>query len=327
MKINQPRLIKKIVGEIYTIIDENFDESGMFKTRCPIDHFDMFRSLLEIRFVSKNADLDLQYDWLNEKLSSMASVIRFLRLGDGGISNHTGLFENRVNPSAIPNPQIIDTSLSIVDIKQNETKIKGFDRLSTKKSTVIISTEPTDMRSKFNNYSKPGINIFDFEASFGTDRLINRSDICVISGGYCIKLDRNSKTFFKKTGRSDQINFIGETQVDNKLLKFALRREITIFADRYKIVGNDFIYMRDLFDVGLRLSLNQDSEIREINQKSVAILLGKSEYIFTLLSIYCKDKQIEIHPGNKLIYPSIEVFVQSKKDEDVNIMWSIEKIQ
>lgn len=326
MKTNQQRMIKKIIKEICMVVDENFDnDSGMFLNRNPIDHFNMFRSLLEIRFMAKTLDINLPEDF-HKKLANMASCVRFLRLGDGGISNHLGYTEYP-NSLMVPTRHIIDTALSIVEVKHVETKVRGFDRLSTKKTAVVINTKPSDGRSKFNSISEPGINIFDLEASFGTDRLINRSDISVIVGGYRIKLDKNSRSFFKKTGKENTLLFEGETQSQNKFFKFAMRREISIIANKCSLSATDFVFISSPFEASFRFILNKNCEIREVNPKNILITLNKSEYIFNLTACSLEDKQIIISQKSEVAYPSIEILCRSNKSEDVSISWSIESMK
>ena len=326
MKTNQSRMIKNIIKEICILVDENFDkETGMFFNRNPIDHFNMFRSLLEIRFMAKNLEINLPDDF-HSNLTNMASCIRFLRLGDGGISNHLGNTEYQ-HSFMIPSQHIIDTALSIVEVKHVETKVNGFDRLSTKKTAVVINTMPSDGRSRFNSISEPGINIFDFEASFGTERLINRSDISVVVGGYRIKLDKNSRNFFKKTGKEKFLVFEGETQSQNNFFKFAMRREISIATNKNFISGTDFVFISSPFEVSFRFTLNKNCEIKEINSKNFLITLNKSEYIFNLNDYSSENIQINLCKKSEVSYPSVELFCEVNNPKDISVSWSIENIK
>ena len=146
-------------------------------------------------------------------------------------------------------------------------------------------------------------------------------------GGYRIKLDKNSRNFFKKTGKENTLFFEGETQSQNKFFKFAMRREILIMANKCSISSTDFVFLSSPFEASFRFTLNKNCEIREINPKNILITLNKSEYIFSLISCSSEDRQIIISQNSEVSYPSIEILCNSNGSDDPVISWSIESMK
>lgn len=316
---NQTKQIKHIIQGICELIEEHVKD-GMFETFSPIDTFQVFRSLLEIRFVLKSNDIELSKEVFTDSLNRMASNLRFLRLGDGEISKHSG---NSFRPNSVfyPSQRMIDTALSIVDTGGTKVSIKGYERLSTKKSTLLINTKTRNVKSVFNAPSEPGINIFDFEASFGIDRLINRSDIAVIFDGFRVKLGQNAENYFKKSIRENEVLFEGESHFRNSVFKLALRRELELSSSKPQITGRDFVFLSRKFETFFRFVLNKNAELNMINQKSILISSSKSEYMFNILS---EDvSKINLIHGTDFIYPSIEIFAVSNGKKEVQLNWSI----
>ncbi|MDR2666812.1 MAG: hypothetical protein LBB34_01685, partial [Holosporales bacterium] len=69
MKKSEFRKIKKIVEEINNIVTMYVDNQGIFRGRCPINHFHIFRSLLEIRFMTKILDVNYLSNTFGDILS------------------------------------------------------------------------------------------------------------------------------------------------------------------------------------------------------------------------------------------------------------------
>jgi hypothetical protein len=324
MKINRRHKILLIIDEICEIIDECIDDCGMFSNRSPIDHFHVFRSLLEIRFIVRNLGMDLPKNVFDEKLSKMALVIRFLRLGDGSISQHSGNFTDN-NAVFTPSRYMIDTALSVVEIKKYKNKPRGFERLETKKTTIIINTEPSNSRSKFNDFSEPGINIFDFEASFGVNKLINRADISVVLDGFRIKLDNKTESFVKKSTKNNQVFFSGRAQFSNRFFEFIMMREITIFTDKQQVNCLDSICISSDADVYFRFVFNNGVDIKEVNKRNMLFDFEKSKYNFMLSSSNIDNMSI-IQGPDSTFYPSVEILSSLERHKEIQFEWTIESM-
>jgi hypothetical protein len=310
-KKNELRKIKKVIGEINKIVTECTDNRGLFKNRCPIDHFHVFRSLIEIRFMIKILDVDNVHSVLNDTLSKMGSIVRFLRLGDGSLSQHPG---NAPEITFIPSCNTIDMALSVVAIKNNVDSLNEFERLATKNSVIIINTAPNKIKSKFS--TQPGINLFDFEASLGIDKLIDRADIMVVFNGFSIKLDDKAKVFTEKFVKDNRVSFEGETQFSSKFFNLAIRREISVFVNKPQISGTDLVFVSGKNSVYFRFVFNKDVKIKEINQRNVLLLIEKNEYIFNISSgiINIVPKPI-----------TVEILAKSTEGKEVSFGWSIER--
>ena len=324
MKSNQARHIRKTLKDICETVCINFDEYVMFVTRNPVDHFNMFRSLLEVRFMAKSSDINLPEDVFYKDLSKMAACVRFLRLGDGCISSHSG--DRRSESYIVPNQHIVDTALSLVDIQhynEKSNKVPGFERLSTKKTTIIINTNVRNIKSRFNSPKEPGVNIFDFEASFGLNRLINRSDVSVLLNGFRIKADSKSNCFFKKDVVKNELYFDGEIQQIDGMFNFALRRKIFININKAIIRGTDYAYVIGPCETSFRFALNKACDIESVNSKQTLITLNKKEFLLQINESSGETKTII----QDLNYPSIEIIVKSETAKEAMCDWSIEELE
>jgi hypothetical protein len=245
----------------------------------------------------------------------MASVVRFLRLGDGTLSLHSG---NATEMAFIPSCHMIDMALSVVVIKNNIDNVRGFERLVTKNAVVLINTGPNRVKSRFN--TQPGINIFDFEASLGIDKLVSRSDIMVIFNGFSIRLDDNAKIFTERSVKDNRVFFEGETQFSNKFFNLAIRREVSVFVNKPQISGADLVFISGKNSVCFRFVFNKNVKIKEINQRNILLFTGQSEYIFNMSSgaINVVSKPV----GN---YTTVEILVKSAEGKEVSFGWSIER--
>ena len=318
MKTNQSKRITRIIREICDLVQDYLPDA-MFENRSPVDTFHVFRSLLEIRFMAKMVGAKLPEDTFGSVLSKMAANVRYLRLGDGGISTLSGNAQT-ANSVFDPSRRMVDTALSIVDVKDQLVNLKDFERLSTKKVTAIINTMPREVKS--NSPSEPGINIFDFEASFGTEKLINRADVSIIFNGFRVKLGNNINNYFKKSLKDSALFFEGESHFSNSIFKFAFRREIEVMSDKLQIKGTDFVFLSKGFESSFRFVFNRGIELSQINPKSILISYMKSEYIMTLIS--GDIAKIHLFQPSESNYPSVEILSVSDGKKEVKLSWSIE---
>lgn len=328
MKNNNKRQIKQIINEVEKIVIESLDEFGMYYTRNPNDHFGMFRHLLEIRFMARSHGVDLSKDVFYDRLSKMASCIRLLRLGDGTLSSHPGDMISSASVMNQARSHIIDTSLSLVDInygmEDRGNVVTGFDRISTKKITVIINNKVFDVRSHFNHPREPGINIFDFEASFQTQRLINRSDISILlKDGYRIKATKNSDPYVRKEIDSKNITCSCEISNLERQFQFAIRRDISISLLNPRLFVSDFVYTSLETDAFIRVTLNKDVYIEQLNNMSAVIKCHKKSYRFSMENA---NSKLLIKNKNVSIYPSIVVVKRLEAGKESQIDWAIEDI-
>ncbi|MDR0744616.1 MAG: hypothetical protein LBE97_01530 [Holosporales bacterium] len=318
-------VLNKFIMKLNQLVEENFDKYGMIITRNPVDEFNLFRSLIEIRFIIKNLNMDIIENFFSDKLSRMASCIRFLRLGDGCLSSFQG-DSNSSTSFIIPTRQIIDAAISVVNAKlTNEQKlVSGFDRLSTKKIAVIVNTSISEVKSKFNHYSEPGINIFDFESSFGISRVIYRSDISILSNGYRIKVHPNSQNFSKKDITESGIFFKGESVSQTSNFFLAIRRELFINANIAQLSGSDFVSIQGKFLTIVRLVLNEKCSISKVNEKTIMITIEQKQYKLTVL-VGHNIREIIIR--TEFNYPSVEFELENGKSDNVQIKWSLEQVE
>lgn len=308
---------RKILRKIREVIDDYVDDNGMFFSESPVDHFHVFRSLLEIRFVAKNAGLDISEEGFTSKLSKMAAVVRFFRLCDGSILSHYG-----TTSVFTPSKQMIDTALSIVDVKAPSVKPYGFERLETKKSTVIINTKPRSSASKFNDEFGPGINIFDFELSFGQDKIFDMADIVVALNGCRIKLNDSARCFSKKSMKGDLIFFESETQFNNRFFDFALRREIDLSISKQRLTCSDFLLASLSMEGSLRFVFNRDTDVRRVSKKSILVIVNKHEYMFSIVDGDIMDVMV-----SRSQEPIMEISYLLGTKKEQKIVWSIESVE
>lgn len=313
MNFKQKKKICSLLNEICDLL-ENAKDS--FLKMSPTDYFHIFRSLLEIRFIVKINNIDLP-DLFLSTLSKMAANIRVLRLGNGDISMHPG--NSNKNMLFIPSSRIIDTALSIVDIKDNSSLDLGFERLATKKSTLIINTKLCNMKSIFNPSKEPGINVFDFEASFGMNKLLHRSDISVLYNNHRIKLGADSQIFSKKEIQNNLLSFEGETHFFNNFFKFAFKRELNCFSDISKLEGRELIFLsKPNTEFFIRFAFNENVELCQVDERKVFITFSKNTYEFK----YVLNDNLSLKIRN-LKFPTIEIFAISDGKNEIECNWVI----
>jgi hypothetical protein len=322
MRNIRPRRIKAVVNEIDDVIKNELDRDDLYITRSPSSNFNIMKSLFEIRFMSKRIGIDLQDDSFNKFLSGLASYIRFLRLGDGELSNHFSGTE-----SDIPSRQMIDSVLSVINVKNtHDDKIFGIERLTTRKIIVLISTKISILKSKFNNKHEPGINIFNFEASFGTDRIIERSDVSIVFNGHRVKLLPSSKSSFEKSMTNDMTFFSGESRQSSEFFDIAFKRELAIYHKIPKISGSDLMYLSSPFTAFARFVVSKKSSLSVVNPKTILIESGKTKCLFSVTSTNYNNDVIINDDCSESPYPSIEVFCSSV-DGVAQVNWVIEEVQ
>lgn len=322
MRTDQSRRIAGAIKDICKLL-RNCLPDAMFENRSPVDTFQVFRSLLEVRFIAKITGVTLPDDTFGELLSKVAANIRYLRLGNGEISSHSGN-AIKVNSYFKPSCRMIDTALSIVDIRDRATSINDFERVSTKKVTAIINTSVRGVKSAFNNPAESGINIFDFEASFGLEKLINRSDVSVVLDGFRVKLGSAADVYFEKQAKDKSLAFEGESIFLNKAFKFALRRELEVASDKVQLKGTDYVFLSKKNESYFRFVFNKTVELSQINPKSILISYMKSEYIMTLLS--SDITAISLTSASDFSYPSIDILAVSDGSKEVKLSWSIDAV-
>lgn len=327
MRNNQKRLARGLIKKISDIVIENIDKYGMYKTRNPITLFNIFRSLIEIRFIIRNIQIDISNDIFKEILCKMASVVRFFRMGNGMLSSHPGDSISRTNFLFQESRRIIDTALSLVDtsykFEDNKKSICGFDRISTKKSTVILNKMASNVRSQFNPQFEPGINIFDFEASFQSCCLIRRSDIAISSNNHMIKANKNIEPNISIYKNEKNITYACEAVNFDRYFQFAVRREISIgiFSTDLSIV--DFVYTSADSDVFLRLAFDKEVMIDKINSYSFLIKHGKQSYIFSLNTASVTENLFSIKVIKDTMYSMIIISFKNQPNTENHVVYSI----
>jgi uncharacterized heparinase superfamily protein len=315
--------VRKIIKEIGLAVEDLLDTAGMALSRNPIEHFNIFKSLIETRFIAKNLGIALPKHVFSDNLAKMAACIRFLRLGDGGISGHIG-WGKSPSTGLIPGRQMIDTALSVVEFKANlAVTIPGFTRLSSKKIILIVNTLPCYVRSHFTPPTSPGLNIFDFEASFGLNRLINRADISILINGICIKITSKANYFSKIQHGRGELHFIGEIQQTSRHFGLRIQREFIIDLNKEKIKGRDTISTSDNCQTFPRFVFDQKAIIKEIHSRSVLITVGNAEYIFSVFQ-RTQNCELFIIKDAENTYPTIEIGHSRNNGNDTIIEWIIE---
>ena len=316
MKFKQNKKLSSLINEVCELI-ENFHDD-LFLKMSPVDYFHIFRSLLEIRFIVKVNNIDLPDIFLTT-LSKMAANIRVLRLGNGELSMHPG--NSSENLLFIPSSRIIDTALSIVDVKNEASKNLGYEGLATKKSTLIINKKLYNMKSIFNPLKEPGINIFDFEASFGMNKIIQHSDLSVLYNNHRLKLGKHSQNFSKREIKDNALLFEGESQFFSKFFKFALKRKLHCFSDKSKIEGCELIFLSNPnAKFFVRFVFNENIELNQLDERNVIVILSQTAYDFR----YNINDKLSLKI-KKLKFPTIQISAVSDGKNEIECNWIIEE--
>ncbi len=326
MKNKSKRQIYNILDEITKITESNVDDSGTYITLNPINHFTFFKSLLEIRFIARNNDIKLSENVFYNKLSKMASVVRFFRLGDGSLSNHCGYHISNTQMITPPKPSMIDTALSLVNtsysIKTYHKLTKSFDRIATKKSIVIVNKIPQDSRYREN----PGIKVCDFEASFKTNKLIHKADILIKWHGYMVKPGKFVEPFTKISRSEKNILYTCEMANFDRSFRFAVRRELLLDQNYAKLQTSDFFYSSDDSDVYIIITLSKNVLIDKNNASSLYITCDKNKYLFLYNGQIDSGKELWLNLEKPHAYPSVTIHYKNLKDTENRIDWSVEEV-
>ncbi|MDR1488192.1 MAG: hypothetical protein LBI26_00370 [Holosporales bacterium] len=319
MKNNNRNRIKKIISEISQLISKSFDNTGLFITRNPGAHFEMFKNILEIRFVMRNANLEFPF---NDLLSKMAMHIRYFRMGDGILSNHSG---DRLETGIISEKirsNLIDSALSFVNPISEIPFPSGFSKLSTKDSVIILNTMGNNARSKFDHINEPGINIFDFEATFKNDRVINRSDVAILysDGRHRIKIGKYIEPYVQQNNNSIEC----ELADFNKRFRFALRREIVVNSQtELNISVSDFFHTGEISDIFIRCVFNENATMEKTSNKVAIIKNNNKRYRFFISEIFI-DTSFVLEIQKYAIYPTIVIHFKSVAKMESKVNWILE---
>ncbi|GHT88319.1 hypothetical protein FACS1894113_0480 [Alphaproteobacteria bacterium] len=317
------RSLRKFASRLDNCITEIFDKNGMLLTRNPVDYFNLFRSLVEIKFALKGGPIELKSF---ENLPNMAACIRMLRMGDGRISEFQGDIEPQKS-FIIPTRSIVDAAISVIDASSSNVNLPtSFSRISTKEITIIVNNKISNVKSKFNDFNKPGINIFDFESSFGINKLISRADISIIFNKFRVKITKNSENFYKIFNKNGGLLYTGFLQSNSFGLPLVVEREIFVSLSEPKMKGIDYIRIPSDFIIFSRFVFNKKCEINKPTQKSIIINLGQNKY--KLSSIFKQNSNnIAVINKSKLLYPAVEIGVRSEAEQEVRIDWEIGKME
>jgi uncharacterized heparinase superfamily protein len=321
MKSNNKSRIKRLVADVEELVLQSFDSSGMYITRNPSCHFQMFKILLEIRFIARNFGISISKEIFNDLLIKMATCIRFFRMGDGTISRSCGNvapFYSSVNDNE---QNIIDTALSFVDIERQASNyhnsIALFDRLNSKNVITIINKEASNKSCQSAEQSDLGINIFDFEASFNRDNLINRADISIISDGHMIKPRQRSSS---SSERKDGVSSYEVTSFEPEF-QFAIRRELNV--QNSKLAVSDFSYTSKNASVIIRISINKNAILEQLNNTSVIIDNGQNRYVF-VSDCSAENRKLIVKNGNKVSPQFIGIHYKSFEKSTYQTNWFVE---
>jgi hypothetical protein len=202
----------------------------------------------------------------------------------------------------------------------------GVERLATRRIIVLVNTKISTLKSRFNNKNEPGINIFNFEASFGTDRIIERSDVSIVFNGHRVKLLTGSKSSAEKSITDDMITFSGESRQRSEFFDMAFKRELDVYHKVPKISGSDLMYLSSPFTAFSRFVVSKGASLSVVNPKTVLIESGKTKCMFSVTPTdYNNDVMIN-DDCSENPYPSIEVFCSSI-DGVARVDWVIEEVQ
>jgi hypothetical protein len=322
MRNNNKSKIKKVMSDISELVFQNFDSSGMYITRNPSCHFQMFKILLEIRFISRNFGLAIPKEIFNDLLVKMATCIRFFRMGDGTISRSHGSFSPFYSIVNDNEQSIVDTALSFVDIEKehsnHSSSIASFDRLNSKNIITIINKGDGRGAAANSPILQSSIGAFDFEASFGKDRLINRSDVSIILDGCPVGPRQRPSINFEE---QDGVGSYEITSFDDEF-QFAVRREISV--QNSKLLISDFSYTSKNSNVIIRIFINKNAILERLNNTTVIIDYGQNKYIF-VSDCSANDKKLIVKNNtNGSNHQFIGIHYRSHKGTTCRTNWFVE---
>jgi hypothetical protein len=321
---DQKSKIKNIVAEMCTLMEEIFDETGFIRTGHPIEHFNMFKTLLEIRFVARKFSISFPEYIFHEKLSDIASCVRFLRLGDGLLSKHnTG---DKIDSLMIPRSHSVDSALSLVDSRyfdEKKNKVTGFERIFTKKIIVLINT---NRPVRLMNRMSKDIGIYGFEASIGALRIIEKSSISIRIMNTFIRAEEFTNRFYQKKVLENQIRFEGEISGIFFGNRFAIRREISIHKIVSEISVLDYVYAENAQKAVVIVFLPQDAYCKKTSDHSVAIASNNKNFIFRIDRYSCGVNIRLPRPKQNANNLLCLEFLESISGEQF-VKWSIEELE
>lgn len=315
----------KILSIFCNTVKEYIGEGGMCKSLNPTEQFNIFRSIIEVRFMARSSNIETDISLFGKKLSDMAACVRFLRLGDGHLSCYSGRknFNSRL---FVATPNNIDMALSLVDIKNKKvTPNFGLSKITTKNSIIFINTKFYSGKTRFYPNNEPGIGIFELEVSFGIEKLINKGDIAVRYGSDFLRFSKLDDLFFEKTIKDGDITLSGGLNHVRPNLKMAVRRDVVVHNDTGDLEASDFFFSTSPCLFLVRFFFTEGSVLEQKNGSQVIINKGKTSWVFSVAESEFKKKLLTVNAKNNLgsaIYVILN-YAPCKKEGIVN--WNITK--
>jgi hypothetical protein len=326
MHITRKRQITAISEELFSTIRENlFNGIGIYSTRNPRSHFYVFKILLESRLAIKNYDIEFPTDILQ----NMADVVRYLRMGDGSISNYQGEINSRTEFMSTITSRTIDTALSLINthLQKDYTemqKITGLDRISTKNTVVIINTKATSRINKGPKSNLYGIRVCEFESSFQKDKIIKNSEISILVGSNPIRIRRGklSKVDEKREEKEISAGWVINSYFRN--FQISIKRNITLSINSPRLMVTEEIQAPEYCDVLVTIELEKGIQIEDFRSNKIIFSKGNTIYEFALeqtsAQIFVPDREEQ---NSQLAL----IMIESMSEGETNryIHWKIEK--
>jgi hypothetical protein len=248
-------------------------------------------------------------------------------MGDGCVSLHTGDLVSRLESMFQCGGNVVDTALSLVHIKNHlpNKNIRGFDRISTRKTVVIVNNIISPAKSKIYNFLQPGIGIFDFEASLQTDRIIDKSDIFIQSCDRNVKLLKKDNINIISAYNEKKTQYTCEVSSLNNYFQFAVKREISVEPNKTKIEVSEFAYTSIESQVFVRIILPVDAIINKTSASLVHIEYNSNRYVLSVKNLLNSTEELHVKTNTtKLPYPIIIIYWKNQGDTKSQINWCIE---
>ena len=251
---------------------------GGHVSRSPLLHWRFLRDLIDIRTSIRSCaqaddDVERSTEGLQKCIQRMTPLLRFLRHGDGGLAAFNGGLTPFAHGVCLGvTADAVDSVLTLTDAETTRPPQRapdsGYERCASRNSIILINTFPSPDISYPSNeaYREPGIDMLNFEWSFGRYRFINNGDAVVqfasgselnLEKDWLTKLDPKHLNLLIKRHNKEGHNYIVfDSKYQGNKTPFHWQRHIYLSPKGGELRGHDTFRMQHDATIGVRFEIN-----------------------------------------------------------------------
>ncbi len=305
-------------------------------------------------------------DYIQKKIDSMTNIIRLMRHGDGALTQLAtqltvwkGL---NFNPSSDQIDSILSMSLSDSSRPLTRAPYGGLERLTNKKSVVIVNTNMVDSESKKfmpiytsgDDHKESGgersLDVLNFDWSLGSIRIIENAEVILQmpNGEWIDAIDKSASLLkIKRHFQENKSVCFFELESSMQQLSFTLQKLLMLDSDKLLFKARETFQLKFNCIIGLKFKLNPLCHVRKLHDNICIELSEKSakegfnlSYPNTLNSSFLQNHRSH-HKApltwifrssgedqkeffNDAVNPEIILLKSIGKNKQTSIQWSFE---